>query len=73
MPTAEQVANALRSIIPIGMGLAAFILGLTRGDMGIMALGAGLIGAPSVLHAVGSSTSSTPAPAPAPAATSATH
>jgi len=45
------------------MGIAAFILGLLRGDIGIMALGAGLIGAPGVIRAV---SSPTPAPVPAP-------
>ncbi len=50
--TSEQLAGAARLIIPIVMGIAAFVLGLLGGNIGIMTFGAGLIGAPGVLRAV---------------------
>jgi hypothetical protein len=56
--TSEQVAHGARLIIPIVMGMAAFVLGLLNGNMGIMAFGAGLIGAPGVLRAVNGPASS---------------
>jgi hypothetical protein len=69
--TSEQLAHGARLIIPIIMGLAAFVLGLLNGNMGVMAFGAGLIGAPSVLRVVGGTPTPPPAaPAPAPAAVS---